>query len=83
MLDSQGRGKAAAYIQLPGKTGKTRLAVNTGENMKRELFWSLNNDMLALRVPADHVMVLRTLEQTAATDVSGCGEEQSRICTHA
>lgn len=39
--------------------------------MEGELFWTLDDDVLAGRVPSDHVMVLWTLEETG--DASGEG----------
>jgi len=44
-----------------------------------ELFWPLDNNVLAGRVPADHMVVLWTLEQTV---VVSDGENDEQTLTH-
>ena len=60
------KGRTAAHVQLARETRKARLAVDTGEDVEGELFWSLDNDVLAGGIPADHVVVLGTFKKTTA-----------------
>ena len=52
------------YVQLARETGKTRLTVDAWEDMKGELLWPLYDDVLSCGVPANHVVVLWSLEKT-------------------
>ena len=80
------------------ETGKTRLTVDAWEDMERELLWSFDDDVFAGRIPADHVVVLWSLEKTVGW-MDGNGREKRKsgmgrhvsevtmsdggICTHA
>lgn len=37
---------------------------DTGEDEKGELFWTLNDDVLALGVPANYVVIVLSLEES-------------------
>ena len=52
------------------------MAVYTWEDMERELFWTLYDDMFACRIPSDHVMVVWTLEQAVERRVSKGGRKK-------
>jgi len=56
------RGRRETYIELAGETSKAGLSVNRREYMESKLLGTLNDDMLASSVPANHMMILRTLE---------------------
>jgi hypothetical protein len=64
---------------LPREASEAGLSVDAGEDMKSELFWSLDDDVLAGLVPADHVVILGSLEETVRTvegEISYEGEEK-------
>lgn len=48
---------------MPREAGETGLSVNAWKDMQSELLWPLDDDVLAGGIPADHVMVLRSLEE--------------------
>ena len=50
------------YIELAGETGKAGLTVDRRQYMESKLLGTLDDDMLASSVPANHMMILRTLE---------------------
>lgn len=52
------------HVELTGEGGESRLTINAGENMKSKLLWSLNNDLFALWVPSNHMVVFRFFEKT-------------------
>ena len=47
---------------MPREAGEAGLAVDAGENMKSQLLWPLDDDVLARGVPTDHVVVLGSLK---------------------
>lgn len=51
-------------IELAGETSESRLAIDTGQDMDGELLGLFNNDVFTLRVPSNHMVVLRPLEKT-------------------
>ena len=58
-------GEYCGDIRLqPREAGETRLTVDAGEDMERELLWPFYDDVLARGVPSNHVVVLRSLEET-------------------
>jgi hypothetical protein len=56
--------KPNTYVQLTRKTGKARLTIHAWEDMDRELFRLFDNNVFALLIPPDHVMVLLLLKKT-------------------
>ena len=56
------------HVQLAREAGKALLAVHAGQDMKCELLGPLDNDVVAVSVPANHVLVLRLLEETARNE---------------
>jgi hypothetical protein len=52
------------YVKLPREASKARLTINAGQDMDGQLLWFFDDDMLALRIPADHMMIVRTFEQS-------------------
>jgi hypothetical protein len=56
----------STYIKLPREAGESRLTINAWEDMKSKLLGSFDNDMFALSIPTDHMMIFRTLEETDA-----------------
>ena len=49
---------------MTGEAGEARLAVDGRKDVEGELLWTLDDDVVAGWVPADHVVVFRTLEET-------------------
>jgi hypothetical protein len=56
------------HIKLPRETGKARLSVDTRQDMDGQLLRLFDDDMLALWVPSNHVMVLRSLQKTVINE---------------
>lgn len=56
--------KSAAYIELPGEAGKSRLPVDAWEDMEGKLLRPLDDDMLSSGIPANHMVILGAFEQT-------------------
>jgi hypothetical protein len=50
------------YIELAGKTREAGLPVDRGKYMESELLGPLNDDMFTGSVPANHMVVLWSLE---------------------
>lgn len=40
------------------------MTIDAGENVQCELFWALNDDLLALRVPTNHMVVFGLFKKT-------------------
>ena len=57
------RTRNKTYVKLPGEARKARLTVDAWEDMKGELLWPLYDDVLSCGVPANHVVVLWSLEK--------------------
>lgn len=54
----------AAYVELTGEGGESRLSINAGEDMEGELLWPLNDDLFTLGVPSNHMVVFGFFEKT-------------------
>jgi hypothetical protein len=50
------------YIQLAREAGKARLTVDAGQDMQRQLLWTLDNDVFSCRIPSDHMVVFWTFK---------------------
>jgi hypothetical protein len=57
-------------VELTRKARKPGLAIYAREDMDRELLWFFDNDVLAGGIPANHVVILSTLEKTASRHTS-------------
>ena len=64
-MRKKGTEKRRTHIELAGEGSKTGLAVDGGKDMEGELFWAFDNDMVASRVPSNHVVILLLLKQPA------------------
>jgi len=49
---------------LPGEARESRLTVYAWEDVKSQLLWSFDDDVLACWIPANHVVVFWSLEET-------------------
>jgi hypothetical protein len=61
------------------------LTVDAWEDVKSELLWSFNNDMLARWIPADHVVIFGAFEKAwelFERDQSGGEGERPLALTH-
>lgn len=55
------KAEAYTYIQLPGEACEAGLTIYTRQDMQCKLLWSLYDDMFSCWIPADHMMIFRTL----------------------
>ncbi len=65
------------YVELPREAREAGLAVDAWEDVEGELFWPLDDDVLAGGVPADHVVVLGAFEETWVLMSGERGEEDA------
>lgn len=58
------RKRRRPYVQLAREAREARLPVHAWEDMECELLWSLDDDVLSGGIPANHVLVLGSFEET-------------------
>lgn len=59
--------KRATYVELSREAREAGLTVYAGKNVKRQLFWLLDDDVVARCVPSDHMVVLGAFQEAVGS----------------